>query len=99
MSDVRLACALVRDTYQNSFDTCLIVSADADLQPPIEIIKQDFPSKKAVGAIPPERDSYYLRNIVDDYFRIGRGRLSKCQLPPRITKQDGYVLVRPDEWK
>lgn len=99
MTDVRMACMLVWDAYQDAFDTCLIISADADLQPPIEIIKQDFPRKRVVVAFPPKRDSFHLRKIVDEYFRIGRGRLSKCQLPRKVRKPDGYVLVRPAEWK
>ena len=98
MTDVRMACELVRDAYQDNFDTCLIISADADLQPPIEIVKQDFPGKRVVIGFPPRRDSYHLRNIVDEYFRIGRGRLSKCQLPDRVRKPDGYELARPPEW-
>jgi len=98
MTDVRLACELVRDAHQNAFDTCLIISADADLQPPIEIIKQDFPGKRVVIGFPPRRDSYHLREIVDEHFRIGRGTLSRCQLPNRVRKTDGYELVRPREW-
>ena len=99
MTDVRLACMLVRDAYQDAFDTCLIISADADLQPPVEIVKQDFPQKRVIVAFPPKRDSYHLRNIVDEHFKIGRGWLSKCQLPDQVKKPDGYVLVRPAEWK
>ena len=99
MTDVRLASMLVRDAYRNSFDTCLIISADADLQPPIEIVKQDFPKKRVVIAFPPKRDSYHLRGIADEHFRIGRGRLAKCQLPGKVKKADGYVLTRPSEWK
>jgi len=98
MSDVRMASEILRDVFQDKFDTVLILSADADLQPPIEIIKAEFPHKKVVIAFPPKRDSYHLRNIADAHFRIGRGRLSKCQLPNKITKHDGHILVRPVEW-
>jgi uncharacterized LabA/DUF88 family protein len=98
MSDVRIASELLRDAFLDNFDTTLIVSADADLQPPIEIIKTEFPQKKVVIAFPPRRDSYHLRKIADAHFRIGRGRLSKCQLPPRITKPDGHTLKKPTDW-
>jgi len=98
MTDVRLACHLVRDAHKDAFDTCLIVSADADLQPPIEIVKQDFPGKRVVVGFPPRRDSYHLRTIADEHFRIGRGRLAKCQLPDKVRKADGYELARPREW-
>jgi len=98
MSDVRMASEMLRDAFQDKFDTALIISADADLQPPIEIIKAEFPKKKVVIGFPPKRDSYHLRRIADSFFRIGRGRLSKCQLPSNVKKSDGHILVRPTEW-
>lgn len=98
MSDVRISSEILRDCYQNHFDTALIVSADADLQPPINIIKEDFPKKRIVVAFPPDRSSYHLQHIADASFRIGRGRISKCQLPQSITKSDGYVLTKPSTW-
>jgi uncharacterized LabA/DUF88 family protein len=98
MTDVRLASELLRDAYKDTFDVAVIVSADADLQPPIEFIRLDLPSKRIVVVFPPERDSFHLRAIADDYFRIGRARLSKSQLPPVVNKHDGYPLKRPIEW-
>lgn len=98
MTDVRMASELLRDAFKNEFDTALIVSADADLQPPIEIIKEEFPAKKVVIGFPPKRDSYHLRKIAHAHFRIGRGTLSKCQLPQTVNKPDGHILVRPVEW-
>ncbi len=98
MSDVRLAAELLRDTFADLYDTAIIVSADADLQPPIEIVRQDYPAKHIVIVFPPARDSFYLRQIAHAHFRIGRRILSKCQLPPTVTKPDGFVLRRPPEW-
>lgn len=99
MTDVRMASELLRDAYSDLYDTALIVSADADLRPPMEIIGLDYPSKRIVVAFPPGRDSYHLREIANEHFRIGRGRLSKSQLPPTVKKADGYVLNRPVEWQ
>jgi len=78
--------------------TAIIISADADLLPPLQAIKQYFPGKKLVIAFPPRRDNPRLAKIADVTFRIGRGRLSKCQLPSSIKKPDGYVLTKPKEW-
>jgi len=99
MTDVRLATGLLRDAYKDSFDTALIVTADGDLEPPITTIKQDFPAKKIIIVFPPKRDNPHLiKTIADDYFRIGRGRLSKCQLPFAVIKPDGFKLVKPKDW-
>ena len=93
-----MASEILRDLFLDKIDTVLILSADADLKPPTEIIKAEFPHKKVVIAFPPKRDSYHLRNIADAHLGIGRGRLSTCQLPNKIPKHDGHILARPVEW-
>jgi uncharacterized LabA/DUF88 family protein len=98
MSDVRLASELLKDTFNDTFDTAILISADADLIPPLEVIKQDFPKKSIVMWFPPKRDSYPLRQISNAFYRIGKGKLANCQLPSSITKPDGYVLTRPTAW-
>jgi len=98
MTDVRLATELMRDAYKDIFDVALIITADGDLEPPITTIKKDFPGKKIVLVFPPKRDNPHLRAIADDCFRIGRGSLSKCQLPPLVTKPDGFKLIKPRDW-
>ena len=98
MTDVRLATELMRDAYQDIFDVAIIITADGDLEPPIITIKEDFPEKRIIIVFPPKRDNHHLKNIVDAHFRIGRGRLSKSQLPHKVTKPDGFELVRPTNW-
>lgn len=98
MSDVRIATELLRDAFKNIYDTAILISADADLLPPIEAIMFDFPKKKMVIGYPPRRDNPRLTAIAHSTFRIGRGRLSKCQLPSTVIKKDGYVLAKPKEW-
>jgi len=98
MSDVHLAVELARDAHTNCFDTAVIVSTDADLQPPLELMRRDFPSKRIVAVFPPARESHYLRGIAHDSFRLGRARLSKSQLPLVVAKPDGFRLRRPREW-
>ena len=98
MTDVRIASEIIKDAFLNQFDTAILVSGDGDLQPPIEIVKEEFPHKRVVIAFPPGRDNPHLKNIIDSHFRIGRGRVSNNQLPPSITKPDGYILNKPIEW-
>lgn len=42
-TDVRLACELVADAFLNVFDSAVIVSADSDLAPPIDIVRRRKP--------------------------------------------------------
>ena len=39
-----------------------------------------------------------LRSMAAASFTIGRGILSRSQLPERVVKPDGYVLRRPESW-
>lgn len=99
MSDVRLAVELVKDAFTDAFDTAVVVSADADLQPPLELLRELFPTKRVVAVFPPARDSFHLRAIAHESFRIGRARLFKSQLPRVVAKADGFLLRRPIEWR
>jgi len=98
MTDVRMSTEVLRDAFNDHFDTAILVTADADMLPPIEVVKSEFPAKRIVLAFPPERDNPSLRKVADNFFRIGRGRLSKSQLPKSIKKPDGYILKRPSSW-
>lgn len=98
MSDVRLSTELLKDAFKNEFDVAILITADADIIPPIEVIKREFPNKKIVLAFPPERDSFRLRQVAHSFFRIGRGRLAKSQLPATVKKPDGYILKKPRSW-
>jgi hypothetical protein len=99
MTDVNIAVELLTDAFEDRFDTALLVSADSDLQPPLQKIRQCFPQKRIVVAFPPKRQSFVLRSTAHASFTIGRAVLAKSQFPPEITKADGYVLHRPLSWK
>jgi uncharacterized LabA/DUF88 family protein len=99
MSDVKLATELLRDAFKDEFETALIITGDGDLVPPIAAVKEEFPDKKVVIVFPPERDNPRLTEVADESFRLGRGRLAKCQLPYVVTKKNGYKLIKPGEWK
>jgi hypothetical protein len=99
MTDVNIAVEMMADAQRDAFDTALLVSADSDLTPPVERIKELHKDKKVVAAFPPKRSSKRLASMVDANFRIGRGKLSKSLLPESITKNDGVIINRPSRWK
>ena len=43
MTDVNIAVELLKDAYDDAFDTALIISADSDLTPPVETVRERFP--------------------------------------------------------
>ncbi len=99
MTDVNIAVELLSDAYDDAFDTAMLVSADSDLSGPIRTVHERYPGKRVVVAFPPRRHSVDLRNAAAASFTIGRGILSRSQLPERVVKPDGYALTRPESWR
>lgn len=99
MTDVYIAVELLRDAFDDAFDTALLISADSDLAPPVETVRNRFPSKRVIVICPPERQSKKLETVASSYFRLGRKVLQDSQFPDEYTKPDGYVLKRPPSWR
>ncbi|HKQ46958.1 MAG TPA: NYN domain-containing protein [Phycisphaerae bacterium] len=100
MTDVGLAVQLMTEASQNTFDTAIILSADSDLVPSLQAVRDLYPEKTLISVFPPGRGSNHLRKASHGVIRIDSEPLfAACQLPEEITKGDGYVLRRPDAWK
>lgn len=99
MTDVNIAVELLSDAHDDAFDTAMIISGDSDLTPPVRAVRKRYPAKRIVVAFPPGRDSVELRKAATAAFRIGRKKFKDSQLPESVTKRDGFVLMRPAEWK
>jgi uncharacterized LabA/DUF88 family protein len=99
MTDVNIAVELLSDAFQNRFDTVLLISADSDLVPPLQRIRQLFADKRIVVAFPPQRSSKGLMKVAHAYFTIGREILTESLLPVEVKKKDGYVLRCPESWR
>ena len=98
-SDVNLASYLLLDCFQGDFDEAVVVSNDADLITPIDIVVNKF--HKPVGAINPHPKvgrSAALKNIASWTFQtINRHHLSDSQLPLTLTDAIG-TITKPDRW-
>lgn len=99
MTDVNIAVEILTDAYQNLFDTAILISADSDLNGPVQAIRRLFPERRILAAFPPNRTSWELRKSVNAYFTIGRALFKGSQFPDEIQKSDGYVLKRPENWR
>jgi len=98
MTDVNIATELLVDTYNNKFDTALLISGDSDLVPPMRVLKANFPEKRVIIAFPPARFSNELKSVSDGYFIIGESNLRKSVFPDQVIKNNGYILEKPKEW-
>jgi uncharacterized LabA/DUF88 family protein len=97
-SDVSLAVSLVEDAALDRFDVALLISADSDLCPAVRAVRRVRPGKRIVAVFPPARHSDDLRRTADAVFRLGRDKLSQCQLPPEVITPGGIKLTRPAYW-
>ena len=98
MTDVNIAVELLRDAQDNAFDSAILMSGDGDLAGPLLAVRERYPTKNVVVAFPPKRRSIAMTNAATAYFTVGRGRLHNSQLPPQVTRADGFVLARPPSW-
>jgi uncharacterized LabA/DUF88 family protein len=98
MTDVNIAVELLADAFMNNFDVAILISADSDLVGPIKYINQLFTDKQIIVAFPPSRFSYELQKVANATFTIGRKKLAESVFPDNVTKNDGFILKRPDKW-
>jgi len=98
MTDVQLGIEVISDSYQDKYDTALIVTGDIDLLPSIEKVRAEFSNKRVIIVFPPMRATDELRRVANGYLHINEGLLKGSQLPDEIVKTGGYVLKRPIEW-
>ncbi len=99
MTDVNIACHLLRDAMQKKFDVALLISGDSDLVPPIKMIRELFPEKKIITLFPPNRDSKELKKNSNGYKKIAEIDLRQSQLPDKVNIGGGKFIERPVNWQ
>ena len=98
MTDVNIATQMLLDAFNNRFDKALLISADADLVPPVRAIREQYPEKGITVAFPPNRYSGDLKRAANGFVYINRSDISQSQFPPKVEKDDGFTLERPSTW-
>ncbi len=97
MTDVNLVTDLLKDVFEKSIDTAVIVSADSDYLRPIEYIR-DQQYQRVIVAFPPARYSVDLEGAAQASLKIRPSLLKKCQFPDQVKTPKGFTGVRPGEW-
>lgn len=100
-TDVRIATTIVRDVVLDKCDISIIVSADSDLVPAIELIREFNPLHKVFVYFPPNRFSFDLNSKADGIVKL-ENHIAKFQdaiLPNNITLANGYEVKKPSSWK
>lgn len=100
-SDVRIATQIVDDANNHRCDIAIVVSADSDMIPAIELANQT--GTKVFVYFPPFHHSNSLSNIsTSRVINLERyeSRFRQCILPDTVhlTSSD-FDLVIPSKWK
>jgi hypothetical protein len=98
MTDVNISVELMKDAFQDRFDTAFLISADSDLVSPIRTVRQLFPRKKVISIFPPGRFSLALKKVSTGVLHVGHVELSKSLIHDQVIKY-GIILERPASWR
>jgi uncharacterized LabA/DUF88 family protein len=99
-SDVNLAIAMLTDALEDLYDVAVLVSADSDLIPAVEVIRKHIPNKRIALLLPPERGSIALKNSCHIALgTLNEGIIKKSQFPNTVISKSGYPLLRPSHWR
>lgn len=97
MTDVNIALRLASGALRDEYDTALLVCADADLIPAVQLARSA--GKRVLVVSPRGRTSDDLTNEADAHLHISTTVLGRCQLPNVVTTASGIALARPSTWQ
>lgn len=95
-SDVNIAIHLIKDTITNQFDRAIVISADSDLVPAVDMAKA-FDRAKEISVVAPPKRFGHARDL-KPFLAISVGKLRASLLPARLKHRDGKDVVRPVEY-
>ena len=99
-SDVNLATQIVADAYKNNCDIAILVSADSDMIPAVQLAKEA--GKTVLIYFPPHHNSISLKNMAGGkptYMDRYESRFKKALLPDQIKLKSDFILHIPESWR
>jgi uncharacterized LabA/DUF88 family protein len=91
---------MIRAVIQDKCDATVLISADSDLLPPINLIRELNPQHKIYVFFPPNRYSADLAQNADGHIKLSRyeSRFKSALLEDEIILPNKYKIIRPAEW-
>lgn len=100
-TDVRIATQIVADAYEKNCDVSIVVSADSDMIPAVELAKQA--GQKVFIYFPPNHYSSNLAAMANGrpiQLSLYESRFRQCVFPDTVhLKASGFDLTIPSRWK
>lgn len=97
-TDVNIGIYLIKEAFEDTYDTAIIVTNDTDLIPAIRMVKSGSPQKKVGVLFPIDRWSSELAKECHFWKKTRKKRLSTSQFPNPITLQTGVQFSKPPSW-
>ena len=99
-TDVNIAVEMIRNVVFDKCDISILVSADSDLLPPINLIREISHDHKIFVFFPPQRHSADLKNHSDGIVKLARyeTRFRRSIMDEEVILPGGYVLRKPVNW-
>jgi uncharacterized LabA/DUF88 family protein len=100
-TDVHIAVKMIRDVIPDKCDVTILISADSDLTPPIDFLREFNPTHPIFVYFPPNRFSYDLKQKANAIIHL-QNHIAKFQssiLPESIELSNGHVVRRPNTWR
>ena len=100
-TDVNIAIHMVRDSLLKKFDKLILITNDTDINPAIEMAKKENPAIEIKLLTPPTyktHDSLHKAIAPGKATVISEKHIELSLLPPSLTKQNGKIIHRPQEY-
>jgi hypothetical protein len=95
-TDVNIAIHLVHDALTNQFDRAIVISADSDLVPAVNLAANHDSTKEIFVAAPPGR--FTSARDLKPRLEVTQGRIRKNLLAATLRYRDGSIITRPPEY-
>ena len=95
-TDVCISVEMVKDAYKNLCDWEFLLSADSDLVPAVEAVREA--GCRVFSIFPPGRNSAELRQCSDGQMTLGKGLIRSSLLDDPFITPEGKAIGKPIKW-
>ncbi len=99
-SDVALASFLIRDVALKQCDTAFLFSADSDMTPAVDVVRELNPSIKIIAYFPPGLTSFDLNSKCTKTIKLENHeeKFKASRFADKVLLPDGFELECPAKW-
>lgn len=103
-TDVNISIGMIKNCIKSEADDITLISADTDLLPPLELIREVYPEKTLKVIFPPSNYSYDIANTLTQWhkkpvlMKKHKAKFDVAVMPNNVTVGTTTVQI-PDKWK